>query len=60
MNIENFGISICAQAQTFFVEFGVTVDSYNTMRNKTTLTDDDLKAIVAARKSARTAAVAVK
>lgn len=47
---------MCVQVQEFFVEYGVTTDSYNAMRSKTALTDEDLRAIVLARKSAKSAA----
>ena len=46
------------QVQKFFTEFGVTVDKYNEMRNKSEFTDPDLKAIVIARQDVRKAAAA--
>ena len=48
------------QIQAFFVEFGVTIDTYNRMRTTAELTEDELKANVIARKTAKNATVAVE
>ena len=57
------GITECflrVQVQAFFVEFGVTIDTYNRMRTTAELTEDELKANVIARKTAKNATVAVE